>query len=126
MGYNTQLQPDGEQGAIDILAHKDELGIEPPIIKVQVKSNDGNIGDPAVSSLYGNVGPGEFGLFITLGDYTAKARAFARSKTNLRLIDGYQLVQLIFTHYEQLGSRYKGIIPLKRVWVPESIEGAAE
>lgn len=126
MGYNTRLQPDGGQGAIDILAHKDELGIEPPIIKVQVKSNDGNIGDPAVSSLYGNVGPGEFGLFITLGDYTTKARAFAQSKTNLRLIDGYQLVQLIFTHYEQLGSRYKGIIPLKRVWVPEGIEGQAD
>ena len=126
MGYNTRLQPDGEQGAIDILAHKDELGIEPPIIKVQVKSNDGNIGDPVVSSLYGNVGPGEFGLFVTLGDYSPKARAFARSKTNLRLIDGYQLVELIFAHYEQLGSRYKGIIPLKRVWVPEGIEGTNE
>jgi predicted Mrr-cat superfamily restriction endonuclease len=38
----------------------------------------------------------------------------------LRLIDGDELVDLIFAHYEQFDSRYKSILPLKRVYVPES------
>jgi hypothetical protein len=31
----------GADGGVDIIAHKDELGFEPPIIKVQVKSKEG-------------------------------------------------------------------------------------
>ena len=38
MGYRTRVSPPGADGGIDIVAHKDELGFEPPIIKVQVKS----------------------------------------------------------------------------------------
>src|SRR5262249_27829844 len=42
MGYHTRLSPEGPDGGIDIIAHKDELGFEPPIIKVQVKSGEGS------------------------------------------------------------------------------------
>ncbi len=98
------------------------MGFEPPIIKVQVKSSEGNISDPVVSALDGKVGPtNEYGLLVTLGNYTNQAITFARSKTNLRLIDGAELVTLILAHYEELDSRYKGILPLKRVYVPVSI-----
>jgi restriction system protein len=38
MGYRTRVSPEGPDGGIDIVAHKDELGFEPPIIKVQVKA----------------------------------------------------------------------------------------
>lgn len=51
MGYRTRVSPEGPDGGIDIIAHTDELGFEPPIIKVQVKSSDGSIGDPTVSAL---------------------------------------------------------------------------
>ncbi|MBA7560163.1 hypothetical protein ES708_01784 [subsurface metagenome] len=122
MGYRTRLSPEGPDGGIDIIAHKDELGFEPPIIKVQVKSSDGSIGDPTVSALYGKVSGNEFGLLVTLGTFTSQARNFARSKSNLRLIDGDELVMLILQHYEQFDSRYKGLLPLKQVYVPELIE----
>jgi restriction system protein len=122
MGYRTRVSPEGPDGGVDIIAHKDELGFEPPIIKVQVKSNEGSIGDPIVSSLYGKVSSGEFGLLVTLGTFTTAARNFARSKSNLRLIDGSELVRLVLQHYEQFDSRYKGLLPLKRVYVPEAIE----
>ena len=124
MGYRTRISPEGPDGGVDILAHKDELGFEPPIIKVQVKSNDGNIGDPVVSALYGKVGPGEFGLLVTLGAFTRQALNFAHSKSNLRLIDGEALVDLVLQHYEQFDSRYKGLLPLKRVYIPETLEEA--
>ncbi|HWD40537.1 MAG TPA: restriction endonuclease [Fimbriimonas sp.] len=121
MGYRTRLSAEGADGGVDIVAHKDELGFEPPIIKVQVKSQDGNVGDPAVSALCGKVGPNEHGLLVTLSSFTGQAWTFARTRTNLRLIDGPELVQLILSHYEKLDSRYKGILPLKRVYVPERI-----
>src|SRR5207249_8935959 len=96
MGYRCRLSPEGPDGGIDIIAHKDELGFEPPIIKVQVKSSEGSIGDPVVSQLNGKVSAGEFGLLVTLGTFTPPARNFARNKSNLRLIDGAELVSLIF------------------------------
>lgn len=126
MGYRTRVSPQGPDGGIDIIAHKDELGFEPPIVKVQVKSTDGSTGDPVVSAFYGKVGAGEFGLLVTLGTFTAQARSFAKSKSNLRLIDGSELVTLIFQHYEQFDSRYKGLLPLRRVYVPEVLEEAEE
>lgn len=121
MGYQAHLSRMNEP-SVDIIAHKDELGFEPPIIKVQVKSQDGKISDKDVSALYGKIGAGEFGLMVTLGEYTPPALTFANSKSNLRLIDGDDLVDLIFEHYEGFDPKYKGIIPLKRVYIPQPFE----
>lgn len=77
-----------------------------------------------VSVLYGNVGPGEYGLLVTLGTYTNQARNFERGKSNLRLIDGEELVNLILAHYEQFDPRYQGLLPLKKVYVPEPVQKA--
>ena len=51
MGYRARVAPEGPDGGIDIIAHKDELGFEPPIIKVQVKSGEGSVGSPVVQAL---------------------------------------------------------------------------
>lgn len=126
MGYKTRISPPGPDGGIDIIAHKDELGFEPPIIKVQVKSTEGNIGDPVVSALYGKVSQSEYGLLVTLGSFTAQARNFATSKSNLRLVDGEELVKLILNHYDQFDARYKGLLPLRRVYVPEPLDDSEE
>ncbi len=122
MGYNTRVSPEGPDGGVDIIAHKDELGFEPPIIKAQVKSTSGTIGDPEVSALYGKVGNNEFGLLVTLGPFSNQAKNFAKNKSNLRLIDGNELVDLVLEHYESFDSRYKGLIPLKKVYIPEMFE----
>ena len=121
MGYKTRVSPEGPDGGIDIIAHRDELGFEPPIIKVQVKSTSGNIGDPIVSALYGKVESNEFGMIVNLGGYTKQAISFAQNKSNLRLVDGDELVGLIYSYYEELDSKYKSVLPLKRVYVPEAI-----
>lgn len=125
VGYRTRVSAEGPDGGIDIIAHKDELGFEPPIIKVQVKSiENGSVGDPEVSSLYGKIGNDEFGLFVTLGTFSKRAISFAGSKSNLRLIDGDELVDLVFQHYNDFDSKYKGLLPLRRVYIPETIEEA--
>ena len=47
----------------------------------------------SLSALYGKVGQNEFGMIVTLGGFTAQANEFRKSKTNLRLIDGSELVK---------------------------------
>lgn len=126
MGYRTRVAEEGPDGGVDIVAHKDELGFEPPIIKVQVKSTEGSIGDPVVSQLYGKVERSEHGMVVTLGTFTTQAENFARNKSNLRLIDGDALVGLILQHYEKFDAKYKGLLPLRRVYVPEPLEESAE
>jgi restriction system protein len=126
MGYQTRLAPEGPDGGVDIIAHKDELGFEPPIIKVQVKSTEGSVGDPIVSQLYGKVEKSEYGMVVTLGTFTSQARVFERNKSNLRLIDGEQLVELILKYYDSFDSNYKALIPLRRAYVPAPIEDEEE
>jgi len=122
MGYHARLTRVGEP-SVDIIAHKDDLGFEPPIIKVQVKSSDdGKISDRDVSALYGKVGDDEYGLFVTLGEFSLPAVTFANSKTNLRLIAGSALVDLIFEYYEKFDAKYKSVLPLKMVYVPQTVE----
>jgi restriction system protein len=41
-------------------------------------------------------------------------------------LDRDEIVDLILAHYEELDSRYKGLIPLKRVYVPEPLEESKE
>jgi len=122
MGYRTRISEEGPDGGIDIIAHKDELGFEPPIIKVQVKSSEGKIGRPDVSALIGTLDKGEFGLIVTLGYFAPQAKDFVRNKSNVRLIDGDELIKLILFHYEDLDSRYKGLISLKKVYIPVTVE----
>jgi restriction system protein len=121
MGYHTRISPKGPDGGIDIIAHKDELGFEPPIVKVQVKSTEGSIGNPQVAELYGNVSDKEFGLFVTLGTFTAQALNFAKSRPNLRLINGEELVHLVLSHYDRFDSVYKSFLPLRRVYIPDAV-----
>ena len=126
MGYRTRISPPGPDTGIDIVAHKDELGFEPPFIKVQVKSGEGSIRAPDVQALYGNIDNSQYGLFVTLGTFTPPARNFARGKDNLRLIDGDELIGLILQYYEQFDSHYKGLLPLKRVYIPQILEETDE
>lgn len=126
MGYRTRVAKEGADGGIDIIAHKDELGFEPPIIKVQVKARNGTVSDQEVSALIGNTSANEFGLFVTLGIFSNQAINRAKSKPNIRLIDGDELVNLIFQHYEQFDSSYKGLLSLKKVYVPEPLDDTVD
>ncbi len=128
MGYRTRVSPEGNDGGVDIIAHKDELGFEPPIIKVQAKSGDKDIKVSDVQALYGNVetSNGEYGLFVAISKFTPPAKNFARGKSNLRLIDGDEVVDLVFQYYEQFDPSYKAFLPLKRVYVPEVLKDIKE
>ena len=115
MGYRTKVSPHGGDSGIDITAYKDEL---PPRILVQVKSQDGDIKEAAIQSLKGAMREGDYGLFVTLSNYTKNAEKYLNNTPIIRGINGTELVDLILKYYEQLDEKYQWEIPLKKVYIP--------
>lgn len=115
MGYRTTVSPHGGDSGIDITAYKDEL---PPRILVQVKSGDGNIKETTIQSLKGAMREGDYGLFVTLADYTKNARKYLEGVPIIKGINGTELVDLILKYYEDLSDKYQKMIPLKMVYIP--------
>lgn len=119
MGYRTQVSPHGGDSGIDITAYKDEL---PPRIVVQVKSTDSDIKENTLQSLKGAMSSGDYGVFVTLSNFTANAATFLKNHPEIKGIDGPQLVVLILDYYEKLNKKYQKIIPLEKVYIPVTPE----
>ena len=115
MGYRTTISPHGGDSGIDITAYKDEL---PPRILVQVKSQDSDIKETTIQSLKGAMREGDYGLFVTLSNYTKNAQKYLDSTPIIRGINGTELVDLVLKYYDLLDDKYKKMIPLKMVYIP--------
>ena len=115
MGYRCTVSPQGGDSGIDITAYKDEL---PPRILVQVKSQDSDIKETTIQSLKGAMREGDYGLFVTLSNYTKNAKKYLENTPIIRGINGTELVELILKYYDQLGDKYRKMIPLKMVYIP--------
>lgn len=115
MGYRTTVSPQGGDSGIDITAYKDEL---PPRILVQVKSQDSDIKETTIQSLKGAMREGDYGLFVTLSNYTKNAQKYLDSTPIIRGINGTELVDLILKYYEELSEKYRKMIPLKMAYIP--------
>jgi restriction system protein len=119
MGYHTQVAPEGKDGGVDIVASRDALGVEPPIIKVQVKARPNSRSGPSeIRELAGLLGPqDERGIFVSTGGYTRDAENDAKV-ARIGLIGMDRLVELLVETYEKLDQDTKSLVPLRRVYVP--------
>lgn len=115
MGYRAEVSPQGGDSGIDITAYKDEL---PPRILVQAKSGDSDIKEATIQSLKGAMREGDYGLFVTLADYTKNAKKYLESVPIIKGINGIELVSLILRYYEDLDEKYQDMIPLEKVYIP--------
>ena len=115
MGYHTTMSQHGGDSGIDITAYKDEL---PPRIVVQVKSQDGDIKETTIQSLKGAMHEGDYGLFVTLSDYTKNAKEYLGDTPIICGINGTELVDLVLKYYDQMSVKYRKMIPLKMVYIP--------
>lgn len=118
MGYHARVTKRSGDGNVDVIAHRDELGFEPPIIKVQCKQTLERIGRPQIQQLGGTAQQGEHGLFFTLGDFTNDARTYEQMTPNLRLLGGQDIAELVFRHYDNFSPEWKSVIPLRRRYLP--------
>ena len=124
MGYRTKISPHGGDSGVDIVAYKDEL---PPRILVQVKSTNADITEAVVQSLRGAMKEGDYGLFVTLTDYTTNAKRYLNNTPIIKGINGSELADLVLKYYDDLSKENQRKIPLKMVYVPvaqddESVE----
>ena len=119
IGYRITVSPHGGDSGIDITAYKDEL---PPRILVQVKSQDGDIKETTIQSLKGAMREGDYGLFVTLSNYTKNAKKYLESTPIIRGINGTELVELVLKYYGQLSEKYRKMIPLKMVYIPVTLD----
>lgn len=112
LGYQARVTQFTQDGGVDVIAHRDPLGVEPPLIKVQCKHQTSTIGAPEVQQLVGTQAATELGLFVTLGSYSRDARAIERARQGLRLISGEDLVELVLQTYADLPPRWRARLPL--------------
>jgi restriction system protein len=52
---------------------------------------------------------------VTLGTYSSDALHLERTRQDLRLLNGTQLVDIIFEYYDSLETEWKRLLPLRRV-----------
>jgi restriction system protein len=120
MGYKAHAGARGKDGGVDVLAYRDAFGLESPRIKVQVKNQKSSAGIADVGYLNGVLGQGESGLFVCIGGFSrdAESAPFVRSG-RVALVDGNRLLELIVDFYDRLPDRAQGLLPLRRIYVPE-------
>lgn len=118
MGYQARVTTYSSDGGVDILAHRDPLGLEPPLIKVQCKHSTASKGRPDVQGLLGALAQkDEHGLFVSLGAYSRDALALERERQNIRLLGGQEITSLTLQYYENLPKRWRDKLPLRKVYV---------
>lgn len=117
LGYQARVTQYSQDGGVDVIAHRDPLGVEPPQIKVQCKHLTSTISSSDVQRLIGTQGPGEHSLFVTLGSYSKDARMIEQQRVGLRLLGGEDIVSLVLENYSKLPERWRNEIPLTSVLV---------
>lgn len=115
MGYKTKNSVKGGDRGKDIIVYRDEL---PPRIVVQVKSQDSEIKEEVVQSLKGALNDGDYGLFVTLSDFTKNAKDFLSKQSRIKSINGSEFVDLLLKYYDDMPDEFKEVIKLRKVYMP--------
>lgn len=118
LGYHIEwVSPPGKDGGIDIIAHTDPLGTQPPRIKVQVKGGNQKIDLQTLNSFLAVVDSGDVGLYVSVGGFTKDAEDTARKQTSRKvtLINAERLVELWVEAYGKLDQKSRQRLPLSPI-----------
>lgn len=127
-GWVTKLSAPGADGGVDILAGRGSLGLDPPRLCVQVKSQAAPVDVTEYRTLQGSMQTfkAEQGLLVAWGGFNKKVLGEAKqSYFAVRLWDSRDLVEAIYRNYKRLPAEIQAELPLKQVWmlVHEEPEG---
>lgn len=118
-GYITYRSAEGGDGGADILAGAGPLGFGAPCLCVEVKSESSPIDRPTVDKLLGAVTKfgAQEGLFVSWSGFkTNVQKELAASFFRVRLWTQKELLEALFTNYDNLDADLKAELPLKRIW----------
>lgn len=120
LGYKTRMTSRGGDLGSDIIASPDELGLEEPIIKVEVKKRSKDkIGANEVRSFIGGMRGFNKGIYVTTSGFTKEAMYESeRANFAITLIDSDWLVELLVSNYDKLDPEAKALVPLRKIYWP--------
>ena len=119
-GYVCDKAPPGPDGGVDIVAGRGPLGLDPPTVVVQVKSQASPVGIEVVNQLLGACAALQAtqALLVAWGGLTKPARQLAESqRLNLRVWEADDLLEKVLANYPRLDEKIRADLPLKQVWV---------
>ena len=119
-GWVTRVSPAGPDGGVDVLGGRGSLGLDPPRLCVQVKSQDTPTDVTTYRTLQGTMQSfkAEQGLLVCWGGFNrAVLQESRQAHFTVRLWDSSDLVEAIYRTYESLPPEIQAELPLKRVWM---------
>lgn len=120
MGYKTIVSPRGADRGRDIMASPDGLGLEDPVILVEVKHRPNtSMGSQAIRSFKGALKKTNRGIYFSTGGFTTDAKYEAeRSEIPIILMDLDILVKFIIQYYDNFDNDARSLIPLTKIYWP--------
>jgi len=113
MGFTAHVQQGTHDLGVDVIAHPDPLGVQPPLLKIQAKSGTGKVGAKKVEELRGLLNQGEKGVLVSLGAFSNDSRDIQQNDADLVLIDGERCVALLLEFYDRLDAETRIRFPLR-------------
>ena len=120
MGYKTIVSPRGSDLGKDIIASPDGLGLEDPVILVEVKHRPNtSMGAQEIRSFKGALKKTNRGIYVSTGGFTTDAKYEAeRSEIPIILMDIDRLVKFIMQYYDNFDNDARTLIPLTKIYWP--------
>lgn len=120
MGYKTIVSPQGADRGKDIIASPDGLGLEDPVILVEVKHRQNtSMGSQQIRSFKGALKKTNRGIYVSTGGFTTDAKYEAeRSEIPIILMDLDMLVKFIIQYYDNFDNDARSLIPLTKIYWP--------
>ena len=119
MGYKTIVSPQGSDRGKDVIASPDGLGLEDPVILVEVKHRNSAMSSQHIRSFKGALKKNNKGIYVSTGGFTTDAKYEAeRSEIPIILMDLDLLVKFILQYYDRFDEDARSLIPLKKIYWP--------
>lgn len=123
--FRCDVSPLGPDRGVDVYASCGPLGLDPPRIVAQVKSDASPVGAPVVQQLQGAMAAhgADQALLVAWGGVTRQARQVLESQQfRIRVWDADDLVDELCHSYARLPEELRAELPLQQVWtvVPEA------
>lgn len=118
-GFVCRKSPPGADGGVDIMAGRGLLGIDSPLLLVQVKSG-AKVGGPVMQQLHGAMGQygADQGLLVSWGGLTSSGQSqMQNAHMRVALWTAEDVIDAVLANYDRLPSEIRDRLPLKRVWM---------
>jgi hypothetical protein len=117
LGYDAEVLPGRRDGWWEALGRVSASGLADVVLRVAASRVLGELDVDRVYAMRGSLATEEQGAVLTLGGFTAAARAeaSARGKKPVRLVDGPTLAALAIEHWDDLPPATRKALGLQRV-----------